>query len=810
MDSLPSGSKDTLLSFETDNLSFTIKGPVLRPAVEKGYSDKAAVTQIVSKEPGNCLLLNKPVMSYSYMVSEPVFYEQRVYEIVVEWTGDGEIQFWHDNPNIRNKITRIASRKSKIYSGVINFGSDIGFSDIEILHNGSSYFKCAVEVFPSKISYKDDYQALLNDVTSEIYNLSFDFLKKTYSSYRQGSTAQSSPVEFFAIIRKIFRSFLKSIDYIIAHPQHALKTTYQIQQAHKIKRTDSRTLRWLEKHPENLYKTADRFLVTKALSPDKEITYDTPENRYVKQILFSTIRRLRSFLKRYKSLWRDTDEDIVNKVNKMIDELDRRLTRSFLSEIGEFQSASGFSLVFAMAPGYQSLYRYYLILQKGLSISGDFFDVSIKDLAQLYEYWCFIKLNSLLKDKYELVSQDIIRANRSGLFVTLVKGNGSKVEYRIPQSDEKIILAYNQKESQVPTVPQKPDNILKLVKNGSDVQYEYIFDAKYRINPSLEGSFYNNRISTIPGPEIDDINTMHRYRDAIVYEHQADPVFERTMFGAYVLFPYKDEERYLDHRFYQSIEKVNIGGLPFLPSATSLVEKLLDELIEESPISAMERATLPSGIEEQLQKVDWSVRDVMIGALSRREQLEEALKNHYYHILVKAVKKDRLPIRKIALYQSKRLFGDESGIRYIGEVLNYEIKPGKEISSKSRRPNEQYYVFHIKNWKRLAKPIRTKEQGVRVNQYTNEFLVENADIFPDLLPNNEETYRLYSELKYMCKSVLFDENNGALFTNFHDAEISIIKNELVVRKEEQVLFRKDLKYCSNHVHSVMKKIRNEA
>lgn len=68
MDSLPSGSKDTLLSFETDNLSFTIKGPVLRPAVEKGYSDKAAVTQIVSKEPGNCLLLTKPVVSYSYMV----------------------------------------------------------------------------------------------------------------------------------------------------------------------------------------------------------------------------------------------------------------------------------------------------------------------------------------------------------------------------------------------------------------------------------------------------------------------------------------------------------------------------------------------------------------------------------------------------------------------------------------------------------------------------------------------------------------------------------------------------------------------
>ena len=66
------------------------------------------------------------------------------------------------------------------------------------------------------------------------------------------------------------------------------------------------------------------------------------------------------------------------------------------------------------------------------------------------------------------------------------------------------------------------------------------------------------------------------------------------MFGAYILFPYDDEELYKTHRFYKSIETVNIGGLPFLPGSTKLVRSLLDDLISDSKESAFERTNLPS------------------------------------------------------------------------------------------------------------------------------------------------------------------------------------------------------------------------
>ena len=113
-----------------------------------------------------------------------------------------------------------------------------------------------------------------------------------------------------------------------------------------------------------------------------------------------------------------------------------------------------------------------------------------------------------------------------------------------------------------------------------------------------EDSLYKAMYKT-PGPQEGDINTMHRYRDAIVAESGASS-YERTMFGAYVLFPYHNEGEYRNHKFYQSIDKVNIGGLPFLPSATTLVTDMLDQLVADSPDSAFERATLPIGIEERL------------------------------------------------------------------------------------------------------------------------------------------------------------------------------------------------------------------
>ncbi|HJJ55223.1 MAG TPA: restriction endonuclease-like protein, partial [Methanocorpusculum sp.] len=639
------------------------------------------------------------------------------------------------------------------------------------------------EVFPSKIGYKDDYKAIVADVTAEVYNLVFDFLKKTYDSFDISSNKQSSPVEFFAIIRKIYDEFLSAADMVIAKPHHVLETEHVVLPNHKIKRTDNKTLRWIEKHPDQTMRSGDRVLVERALAVKKYVTYDTKENRLTKYMLQSTVKRLENFRRQYLKLSRDTDLAMVDTIDAMIKGIQRRYNTGFLKEVEAAPANSGMSLVFSMAPGYRDLYRCYLLLQHGLSVTGSVFNVSVKDLAVLYEYWCFIKLNSLMKQRYELLSQDIIKVAGNGLFVSLIKGQRSRVRYRNPENGEVITLSYNPKEISGATVPQKPDNVLSLKKKGAKVDYEYVFDAKYKINPALEGSLYQKMYGT-PGPQEEDINTMHRYRDAIVYQSDASP-FERTMFGAYVLFPYRNQEEYRNHRFYQSIEQVNIGGLPFLPSTTELVTEMLDELISDSPESAFERATLPTGIEDRLAKVDWSSRDVLIGTLRSNAQLQTCLEKKFYYIPQKLVSDTDLPIHYVALFQTPRIFSNNAGIHYYGEVLRSALVRRKNIREIPMRngadPEELYYRFVIRKWIPLERPILPKESGF-VREYTNMFLLENAEYVPELLLRSEEEYRFYTELKRRTGTALEDNESAAGFelgdikVLFDDGQIQVYRD----------------------------------
>ena len=633
-----------------------------------------------------------------------------------------------------------------LLTGVINFGNDIGFSDLVLEVDGHPYLTLTLEVFPSKIGYKADYQAIVSDVTREVYNLVFDFLKKTYDSFDISGSRKSSPVEFFAIIQKIYEEYISAADMILRTPHHLLQQEFEVLPCHKIRRTDEKTLRWVEKHSALVARSSSGIRVEKALAVRKYITYDTRENRLTKYMLEQTARRLERFRSQYMQMSSEVDPDILDRIHSMIAGIQRRCSSGFMKDVSSQATNSGMSLVFGMAPGYRQLYRCYLLLQHGLEITGSIFNISVKDLAVLYEYWCFIKLNSLMKDKYELVSQDIIRTNGSGLSVSLIKGQRSRVRYRDLKTGEIITLSYNPKEVNVPTVTQRPDNVLTLHKRGAEAEYEYVFDAKYRINPSLPGTDYHTHISSTPGPEVDDINTMHRYRDAIVYQHDASP-FERTMFGAYVLFPYGNEDEYTHHRFFESIDKVNIGGLPFLPSATRLVTEMLDDLIDDSPDSAFERATLPKGIESKLKKVDWSHREVLIGSVRSLDQFEICIRHNFYYVPVSKLSKERLPIQKVAIYQSRPIFGSRAGVEYYADVLSVEKVRRSEIREIPRNSDELYYRLNLASWKRLDRRIEPRNLGIQTIAYTNSFLLHHSTQVPELFLKTEEEYRFLTELK---------------------------------------------------------------
>ena len=756
MDLLPTGS-DKLLEIQSGNIYVVIKSKNPHPNLtNKSILEQPSELRVTGVNINSVKIFgeekiatdNGAIGASSYNIyTSPLFFEQTDYEVIVRSTDGKSVSLWHENYTVRDKISPVTD-KDDLISGIVNFGNSAGFSDFEIYYDGKKSLVVRVEVFPSKISYKEDYQDMLQDISNEICGAVLDFMRNTYQEFSVGSTQNTVPALFFEIIKRIFDKFQNAANMIISSPHHKLYVEHPVVPSHKVKKIDNHTMKWLQKHPENIVPLYIGYAAIKAPTVKKQITYNTVENQFTKFILKSTIRKLKDFRDRYTRSTKKPEQAVLGSVDSMTNVLNKLINTTFLREVDDYKATQSMSLVFEMAPGYRELYKYYLMMQRGLSVHGDVFRMSLKDTAQLYEYWCFIKLVTLMKKNYHLASPDVIKVDNTGVTITLVKGKKSEVKFINPRTGETITLSYNPGEQNTQTVNQKPDNVLTLEKRGTDVPYMYVFDAKYRIENNPSDAFYPDNK---PGPKVDDINTMHRYRDSIVYENNTHSrfMFEKKMFGAYVLFPYNDPDgEYKDHRFYKSIETVNIGGLPFLPGTTELLETFLGELVADSSESAFERASLPRGIEERLAKVDWSVKDVMVGTVRTEEQLKFNIEKNGYYVPARFITNDMLPIRYIALHEQD--IGSENGIKKYGEVLTTQkIRRGKipVPMRKSTDPNEQYYYFTVRKWESLPQTIEIQDTWKGAPQFTNKFLLDNCTKSYQLLAiASEEEYRLMVEI----------------------------------------------------------------
>ena len=776
MGSLPTGS-DKLLEIQSGETYVVIKSKNPHPNLtNKSILQQPSELRVTGTDVTSVKIFgeekiaadNGAVSASFYNIhTSPLFFEQTDYEIIVKSRDGKSVALWHENYSIRDKISPVTDSDDLI-SGIVNFGNSAGFSDFEISHDGKKSLVVRIEVFPSKISYKEDYQDMLQDISNEIAGAVLDFMRNTYQEFSIGSTQNTVPALFFEIIKRIFDKFQNAANTIISSPHHKLYVEHPIVPAHKVKKIDNQTIKWLQKHPEHVVPMYIGYSAVKAPTVKKQITYNTLENQFAKFILKSTVKKLKDFRDRYIRSTRKPEDVVLNSVDSMTAVLNKFINTTFLRDVDDYRATQSMSLVFEMAPGYRELYKYYLMMQRGLSVHGDVFRMSHKDTAQLYEYWCFIKLVTLMKRNYRLASSDVIKVDNTGVTISLVKGKKSEVKFINPRTGELITLAYNPGEQNTQTVNQKPDNVLTLEKKGSNVPYKYVFDAKYRIENNPSDPFYPD---TKPGPKVSDINTMHRYRDSIVYESDTPSrfMFEKTMFGAYVLFPYDDPDgEYKNHRFYKSIETVNIGGLPFLPGTTELLEDFLAELVADSSESAFERASLPRGIEERLAKIDWTVRDVMVGSLGSVAQFDDNIRRKYYYVPAKYVDDSALPIHYIALYQSKNRFKEYAGIRYYGEVTYMKKVKRKDIDFPLSRNNgdELYYAFRIKEWKTLPTPIVVKDEWVNEPKFTSLFLLEHSHQSFELFNiHSEEEYRLMVEINkaFDNLSTSTTDNNSAVY-----------------------------------------------
>lgn len=414
--------------------------------------------------------------------------------------------------------------------------------------------------------------------------LSLDFLKRTFHSFSPDANGETPEIIWWSIFAAEQKKFLNACKNIIERPRHRLHGREVFLRADKLRRIPMSLENEIAEHrrePARLYRVEEQVQ-----------SNDTQENRFLKYALGQITDRYAVLKERILKV-----EGVSDTTRKELDDtflaLYRLRRNPFFRTIGRFKGLNQESLVLQKASGYSQVYRTWNLLRKAYSLNEGMYRLQSKDIATLYEIWCFIEVSHIVKQQLHLDDNDVEHRNRmemNGLFTwELGKGENSRILFR-KDGGELAELVYNPKNTErvndnigmthliVPTVPQKPDIVLQLTKNDlqKDMKMTYLFDAKYRIASKLDNG--------VDVPPDDAINQMHRYRDAIYYRDYVEAPLKKEVIGGYILFPGDGKPIDVEMaKFYQTIKEVNIGAFPLRPNDERnrlLLENFIQELIE--------------------------------------------------------------------------------------------------------------------------------------------------------------------------------------------------------------------------------------
>ena len=762
------GDKVRLLEVSTPYFTFILNGPFedLKAKTLKYNQNYPATLNIDKQIPDEVSVRTctsqRDLVRNESSIMRPSFFENGSYELILESHEDKAYSISH----MGESLDKVISSFSNLKVGTISFNADIGFSTFEIYKNTKKLISITIEVFPSKMDYMSDYQKMIQEVNEEICALAFGVWDQTYLKTQLVDTPCQTNIEYIHILKVIFDELLKSIARIEKNPKHIVVTREERKGLARSKHWSRKTMQHLRKHTEYLAPDlkgvivldGKRYMPLEVISKKKITTIDIYENQYVKYMVRMMVKRLRKIeevisQKEYVSY--------KNFIRQKREILEGHL-KNFFVQISDLKDRQSMSLVFQMAPAYKKVYEKFMLLKKGLDLGADLYQITPKKIYKLYEIWCYMKLHHILTDLgYNIEEYGILKYKDNGLHLALIEDEQAKICYGY--KNEKIELWYNKSYSKLPTTQQRPDTVLCIQKQSEGGEERiYLFDAKYRMQVTKQG---------VVGPMEEDINVMHRYRDAIVSRLEGKQQFKYDTFGAYVMFPYWDEDCFVHHPFYKSIDEVNIGALPMLPGSTNLMTKRLKEILEDTLLEAKNRR-VTMDIHEDYAK--FKMENVMVVNVMNEAHFEKYMKYQFYHIPATYLSNVRLGVTYLAFYQSKKAFGEEAGIHYyakIKEVRRY--KRGECMEMPKQKGQEEIYLrFELEEIKAIG-PVVPIQSGTQLVSYTTLYLLENASNMHELKVKSSMEIEVYKKLRKEAikREWKIRKQNDVYYVGQHQVEV---------------------------------------
>ena len=567
-------------------------------------------------------------------------------------------------------------------AGTINFGNDLGKSNLVIRYTKEKNLKeikFEFEVFPTKLNYKSDYKKIVADIEKEYPYLVLDFLKKTYTSFRVGNSPNTDLI-WWQVFGGLYNDFIQSSKFILNKPHSRIVRQTKFIRADKINK-------WTTTLEEEFAQF--KYLPNKNYGSEyKTLSTNTSENKFFKYATFQTLKRYKKVKLFIESKFgKAVSPNFKVEMNRILKDFETISANPFFKPIDEFQGVKQESLVLQKATGYSTIYKSWIMLNSGLNFLDGIQKIELKNIADLYQIWCFLEVKNILQNLLGKDNPDDLELAEIQIddFVFKIEhGVKSKVSFK--NNGEVIDLfhdfsydtSYNSTEKSF-TVNQRPDIVLRITKNDLKENYvlTYLFDAKYRLaSDDKEGS---------PDlPTEDSINQMHRYRDAIYYVNKDKTKPEKEVIVAYILFPGSGEiETIKNLDFYKSISSVNIGAFPLQPN-NYLNKSLLEEHLK-SILGLDTESVLKDVSPQKLTNYENHNPEVLIGIVNKGLQTDyfDKENNLLYHTgKVKPSKlkdedsgyvKIKSDIKYFAPYYSGK------GIREYYLIENFRIIPRNEI-----------------------------------------------------------------------------------------------------------------------------------
>lgn len=532
----------------------------------------------------------------------PVFFETNVYNFAVEFKEiKGKPTIMHPNKVVADLFSYFETKTGGILTGSVNFINEPGKFTLSFNYNTTSQKNridhFTFDVVSPKLDTKDDYKSIVETINKEYNELVFKYLTLTFQQFgKKGKT--SNELIWLAIFQEIIGGYLKACDYIVNKPHFKMKREVYFQKPDYIKRwTPRMEEHFKEKEAENDDDVFGYYFRNELI----DTTIDTKENRFVKYTIQQLGKKLQNVIKQLEKNYVDAlSEQYKAKLDNYGLQLDKLIHHKMFRTIGKFEGFKQESIVLQKRTGYAQVYRYWLMLQSGLSLFDGTTNIGMKQIWELYELWCFLKMKEMIgsfdgielsDEKRESMLKPFSDAEVEHCVIFKNKLNNDKIELRYQH-------VYNRKteETHSSTTEQRPDIVLNIHKADTDFVITYLYDAKYRVWDDLR----DNASDITDEPVPDAINQMHRYRDAIYYG-QNRQASAKEVIGAYVLFPGRGDDENIRKTYYQkSIKNINIGAFPLLPYRDKEKEgRLLREHLKKVILEDTQRVQLQNAVPQK-------------------------------------------------------------------------------------------------------------------------------------------------------------------------------------------------------------------